>query len=110
MTSDLPAPIPENRPLTIEEHELVRWMLEHGTPQATSFLPQLDSARVTARCPCGCASVDFSIAGKIPPSRTGLEILADFEWQGPCDALFGAFVFARGGHLAGLEVWSVDGQ
>jgi hypothetical protein len=103
------APIPEDRPLTPHEASLVRWLLEHGNRSAAGFLSQLDDARVVSRCYCGCASVDLSIKGVIPPVRDGINILADYLWQSGAGHLFGVFVFARAGLLAGLEVWSVDG-
>jgi hypothetical protein len=104
------APIPEDRPLTAQEVALVRWMLEHGTPAAAQFLPQLVAARVVSRCYCGCASVDFSVGGVAPPPGEPLGILADFEYRTTEGHLCGAFVFERAGQLAGLEVWSLDGQ
>jgi hypothetical protein len=103
------ASIPEDRPLTTHEAALVRWILEHGTAPAASFLPQLAEARVVSRCYCGCASVDFSIGGVVPPPGDGIGILADFEYRTAEGHLCGAFVFERAGLLAGLEVWSVDG-
>ena len=103
-----PAPIPDDRPLTAEEAALVRWLLEHGPTSAGEFLPQLAVARVVSGCPCGCASVDFAIAGVVPPPGT-VGILADFEYQTAEGYLCGVFVFERAGLLAGLEVWSVDG-
>jgi hypothetical protein len=39
-----------------------------------------------------------------------MEVLADFQWREADGGLCGAFVFARGGLLAGLEIWSVDGR
>ena len=101
--------IPEDRPLSGQEAALVRWMLEHGTPEAAGFLPQLSDARVVSRCPCGCASVNFSVAGVAPPPGS-LGILADFQFRTPEGHLCGAFVFERAGVLAGLDVWSIDGQ
>ncbi|QDV34272.1 hypothetical protein [Tautonia plasticadhaerens] len=103
-------PISEDRPLTAQEQVLVRWLLEHGNPDAAGFLPQLAEARVVSRCPCGCPSVDFSIGQELPPVGAGMQVLADYQWQAAGGPLFGVFVFARGGLLAGLEVWSVDGQ
>ncbi len=38
-----------------------------------------------------------------------MEVLSDYEWRGPGGELFGVFVFACDGVLAGLEVWSIDG-
>jgi hypothetical protein len=103
------APIPEDRLLTTHEAALVRWMLEHGSGPGASFLPQLHEARVVSRCYCGCASVDFSVAGVAPPFGEPIRILADFEYRNSEGHLCGAFVFERAGLLAGLEVWSVDG-
>jgi hypothetical protein len=99
-------PIPDDRPLTATERELLRWLLEHGGAKAAGFLPQLESARVVTRCPCGCASIDFSVGGVTPPAGSGMEVLADFHWPGPDGTPFGIFAYAQAGLLAGLEVWS----
>lgn len=88
----------------------MRWMLTHGGPLAASYLPQLDSALVAGRCPCGCASIDFSVGGATPPAEAGIEVLADFQWPDAGGGSCGVFAFARGGLLGGLEVWSIDGQ
>lgn len=102
--------IPGGRPLTAQEASLVGWLLEHGSPDAAAFLPQLFEAMVVSRCTCGCASIDFAIWGAVSPIKTGIEVLSDDQWQEADGSLCGVFVFARGGRLAGLEVWSVDGQ
>jgi len=80
-------------------------MLEHGKPEASSFLTQLDNARVVALCPCGCASIDFAIFG-MPEPDGGLNVLADFLF-GDDAHLCGAFVFEKNGVLAGLEVYGL---
>jgi hypothetical protein len=103
-------PIPENRPLTDAEATLVRWLLEHGNPDAAEFLPQLSKVWVAARCPCGCASIHFAIGGVAPPVGAGMQILSDYISDADDDGLCGVFVFACGGLLAGIEVWSVDGR
>ena len=100
--------IPDHRALSDDERALVGWMLEHGESNATSFLPQLEQASVSSRCRCGCASVNFSVAGK-ESSVTGMDILSDYVWEDAEGHKFGAFVFARGGLLAGLDLYSVDG-
>jgi hypothetical protein len=98
-----------NRQLTSAEEQLIRWMLEHGNPEARAFLPQLDKAQVTPyRCPCGCATIDLSIDGFPEPSG-GLHILADFVF-GTNDDLSGIFVFEKNGVLAGLEVYGLAGD
>ena len=81
-------------------------MLEHGTADALQFLPQLERVQVLpARCPCGCASIDFSVDGQPKPSG-GLRPLADFLF-GTADDLSGIFVFEQSGVLAGLEVYGL---
>ena len=100
--------ISDDRELTVEEASLVRWLLKHGRSQALSFVPQLKNARVASRCGCGCASINFAINGVKPPSDEGIAVLADYEWGDADGRLLGAFVFAQGGLLAGLEIWSQD--
>lgn len=104
-----PIQIAENRDLTAQEKELVQWLLQHGNADAQQFLSQLTHARVHSRCPCGCASIDFAIAGQRPKTFT-MRVLSDFLWKDQNDHLFGAFVFEQDGLLAGLDLWSVDGQ
>lgn len=102
--------IPEDRPLTAREETLVGWLLKHGDPTAAAFIPQLSEARVVSRCYCGCGSIDFAINAVVPPVDVRIHILSDYQWQEADESRFGVFVFARGDQLAGLEVWSVDGQ
>lgn len=98
-----------NRDLTSEEMHLVRWMLEHGAPDAPKFLPQLERAQVVpTRCPCGCVSIDFSIDGQPKPCG-GLRPVADFVF-GSGDEMSGIFVFEQSGVLAGLEVYGLAGD
>jgi hypothetical protein len=97
------------RPLIDQERCLVRWMLEHGSPEAADFLPQLDQAEVTSwKCPCGCASINFRIRGK-PDAAPGVHPIADFVF-GQGDTLSGIFVFEKNGILSGLEVYGLGGD
>jgi hypothetical protein len=92
-----------NRDLTVSEHRLVHWMLEHGTPAGQSLLPQLAHAKVTPwRCPCGCASFNLHIDGAPTPSG-GIRPISDFLF-GSGDSLNGILVYERDGILSGLEV------
>jgi hypothetical protein len=98
-----------NRPLTDAERHLARWLLEHGTSDAPTFLRQLDDAEVTAwRCECGCASINFQITGRAiaPP---GVHILSDYVFDAEED-LSGIFIFESGGLLSGLEVYGLAGN
>src|SRR5215218_9719283 len=98
-----------NRQLTDHERRLVRWMLEHGSPEAAAFLPQLDEAEVTPwKCLCGCASINFQLRGRpeVPP---GVHPIADFAF-GEGDTLSGIFVYEKDGILSGLEVYGMAGD
>jgi hypothetical protein len=98
-----------DRPLTNEECELARWILENGIPEAAAFLEQLDRARVVEHCRCGCPTVYFAIEGLgiAPP---GVHVLGDFLF-GEGDMLSGVFVYEKGGILNGMEVfWFGDVQ
>lgn len=92
------------RPLTDEERSLAEWMLRNGSPEATDFLEQLNAASATAwKCPCGCASFNFKIAGR-PEAPPGVHILGDFLF-GADENLAGIFIFESGGILSGVEVY-----
>lgn len=98
------SPVSVDRPLTQEEYELVRWILENGAAEGRNFLNQLEKARVIALCGCGCASIDFSIDGT-PRPYGPLQILGEFSFGSEKDQNCSeVFVFAVDGVLAGLEV------
>jgi hypothetical protein len=100
--------IPDDRPLSAAEEALTRWLLVHGRGDAATYLPDLARARVAARCGCGCASVEFAVAGVRPGDRAGLEQLADYRWRDSHGRLAGVFVWASDATLAGLTVWPLD--
>lgn len=99
------------RKLTFRERELTTWVIQNGDASAQDkekFLRPLDTAMVVARCPCGCASVDFAIGGK-EPSEVGLTILGDFLCT-ESDQTNGIFVFARDDLLAGIEIYQLNDE
>ena len=98
-----------NRKLTDHERRLVRWMLEHGHPEAARFLPQLELAEVTPwKCQCGCASINFQIRGR-PEAPPGVHPIADFLF-GEGEKLSGIFLFEKDEILSGLEVYGLAGD
>jgi hypothetical protein len=98
-----------DRPLASDELAVVRWLLEHGDGDNSEFLEQLNHARVARLCGCGCASIDFSINGR-RPAHFAMRVLSDYQWRNNLGHLCGAFVFEQDGLLAGLDLWSIDGQ
>ncbi len=39
-----------------------------------------------------------------------MDILADYGWKNSTGHFFGIYIWAENRQLAGLEVWSVDGE
>ena len=95
--------------MTDAERHLIRWMLEHGEPEAVTFLPQLEQAQVTSwRCSCGCASIKLKIEGQ-PEPPVGIHPIADFVF-GTEEDLSGIFVYEKNGVLGGIEVYGMAGD
>ena len=94
-----------DRPLTSDEYNLARWLLEHGKPEALDFLPQLDGAKASSwTCPCGCASFYFEV--DVPRSAGELNTLAHFEF-GEGEALWGLMIWERNGKLNGVGIYGM---
>ena len=112
----MPTTVPEDRLMTSQESAFVRWLLIHGDDRAKTFLPQTDRTRVVGRCGCGCASINFAVDGKtfygkrIDGEVVGMETLVEYQWTTIDGKRFAVFVFACNGLLAGLDLWSMDGQ
>jgi len=97
------------RCLTERERQTTEWLLEHGNTDAATYVSQLADATVVGVCGCGCASVNFAIRGN-EPEPAGMHILSDYYWIDEKNHTGGIFVFAISGQLAGLEVYSMDGE
>jgi hypothetical protein len=107
----MPEPLLETRQLTDDEQQLVKWMLENGSNEASLLLPQLELARATSwRCVCGCASFNIVLEGRESQFVTNkMNVVADFVF-GPDDQPNGIFIFEKDGLLAGLEVYGLAGD
>lgn len=68
----------QNRPLTQQECDLVRWLVEHSfVKDASRLLPQVDRLSVVAKCNCGCPTIDFALDGE-PVARKGEQCISDW--------------------------------
>jgi len=38
-----------------------------------------------------------------------MDLIGDYAWRTKAGGLCGAYLFTRRGHLAGLDLWSIDG-
>ena len=53
--------IPLDRSISREERAIAEWLLFHSKPSAISYLPQLEGARITGQCSCGCPTVTYKL-------------------------------------------------
>jgi hypothetical protein len=99
----------EDRPLSEAERTLaVRLLREFAPPEAIAFLPQLDQARVTGKCSCGCPTVDLTVPAELrvadPPVNRPLA-----DAFGRVDGKqVGVMLFQADGLLCLLEIYALD--
>jgi hypothetical protein len=94
------------RPLTPEEAKLLRWVLEHGSEDLLSYLPQLKGMRCVRSCDCGCSSIRLEPLESAPRgSHRGERIIGDFLGITVRGDSIGVVVFQEEGRLAELEVY-----
>jgi hypothetical protein len=99
----------EDRPLSAEEKAIAERLLRDAAPsEALAFLTQLDHARVTGRCSCGCPTVDLTVPAEFrvadPPQNRPLA-----DATGRVDGkLVGVMLFQSGGLLSLLEVYRLE--
>jgi hypothetical protein len=107
MTNRMKGLKPQNRPITAEEHTLIKWLLHHGIPGSEQFLTQVGSLMVVSKCECGCPTVNFLQEG-VSIAHAPEHILADYLATVNGEGV-GVILFQRGGRLSSLEVYSQAG-
>lgn len=95
------------RPLSAEETELLKWLLENGFNGAERFLPQIDRLTVFEKCTCGCPTVYFALDDE-PVARKGEKLISDHFGEVDGSPV-GAMVFQTDGRISSLEVYSLPG-
>lgn len=99
------------RPLKDVEEKLLRWILEHGTGEAKSFLPQVEGICAVRSRTCGCPSVRLVPSESVPlGSTTGGRVICDLQGLTRKGELVGVLLFQDAGRLCELEAYSIDGQ
>jgi hypothetical protein len=96
------------RPLTEYEHELIEALLGAVRSGVGRYLGQLERARVTSDCRCGCPSIDIAFSGAAVGGRPSPLVLADAESPGGVPV--GVILWVCDGELSGLEVHPWDGS
>ncbi len=98
---------PLSRPLTQQERDLVRWLIEHAHKNAADLLPQVDRLSVASRCTCGCPTIDFALDGE-PVVQKGEQLISD--WDAEVDGMpVYVQLWMRHGRISSLEVGSLPG-
>jgi hypothetical protein len=99
--------IPLDRPMSSEERAIAEWLLRHSHESAISFLPQLDNARVSGQCSCGCPTVDLRVAEGTPRAESQENPIGDA--LGEVDGnMVGVMLLQSGGYLNCLEVYDLS--
>ena len=97
------------RPLTQEEEKFLGWILEHGSEDAKSYLPQIEGMRAENSCTCGCPSISLIVLDSAPPAIiTKDRIVADLSGQTPEGISVGVLLFQDDGKLSELEIYPYD--
>lgn len=99
----------EDRPLSDDEKKVAEHLLRNAAPpEAIAFLPQLEHARVTGKCSCGCPTVDLNVPPEFrvlnPPTDRPL---ADAMGR-VGGKLVGVMLFQNGGLLSLLETYRLE--
>ena len=90
------------RPLTMQEHELLTWLLEHGPPDAVNLLPLLNILQTRSSCTCGCPSIEFSVPVDAPYAERPLGMRVHYTGQVD-EYEVGLMLLAGSGVLSDLE-------
>jgi len=99
---------PLNRPLTQEERDLIRWLIEHSfVKDAGDLLPQIDRLSVVAKCNCGCPTIDFALDGE-PVVRKSGGFISDWDAEVNGMPVY-VQLWRSNGRISTLEVGSYPG-
>jgi hypothetical protein len=100
--ADTPYAIPHQRPLSMEERDLLGFLLEREAPVRLS---EIDALHVVARCGCGrCPTVMFDSTSSTPFTE-----IANYIGRDNQGTLVGVALLERNGKLSELEAWSPTG-
>lgn len=95
------------RSLTNEEKELLTWLLEHGTEETKTFIPQLEILEARSSCICGCPSIKFNVPLDAPYISKPQAMRLHFSGESG-DHQVGLILTAGNGVLSELEVFAYD--
>ncbi|SES49470.1 hypothetical protein SAMN04487983_108014 [Streptomyces sp. yr375] len=96
-------------PLSAEAAATLRALLAGSDPVRSALLAQIPHTRVVGRCGCGCVTVDLEVdRTAVAPAPAHPNPAVDAGYYAPHSA--GVMVFAKGGYLSLLEIYSVSDE
>lgn len=99
----------QDRPLTSDERELAEHLLRYtGLPEAQAFISQLDHARVTGKCSCGCPTIDLTVPLEFRVDQPPVDRLIVDATGGVNGKVVGVMIFQSQGLLSLLEVYRLE--
>jgi hypothetical protein len=88
---------------------LLRWILEHGSDEAKSFLPQIERMRAVRACTCGCPTIQLEVGESASlGSPQADKIICDLLGRTARGELVGLLLFQIAGKLDSLEIYLLD--
>ena len=94
------------RELTPEERRLLHWLLEHGSEDLRSYLPQLEDMRASSSCDCGCSSIRLEPSESAPSGiHLGDRIVGEYVGVTLRGDSIGLILFQDKGRLSELEIY-----
>lgn len=98
-----------DRPLSLQERELLLWLIEHsGSDDKPRLHSQVEALSVCEKCTCGCPTVYFALKG-VPVNQKREHLIADYLATVD-EQDVGVMLFERAGLLSSLEVYSCAGS
>lgn len=97
------------RPLSPAELAVLEHLLDPADPVHAALSRQIPHALVASHCGCGCPTVSFLLGPEAEPAEvtSSYPVAADADVIPPGETCVGGvIVFARGGLLTGLELYS----
>jgi hypothetical protein len=97
------AVMPMDRPLTSPERAILDFLLTAEFQGRAALRAQVDHARASGRCPCGCATVDLAVdRTAAPPAQVSERMVADAMSR---DGEYGLLLFVDDGYLSSVEIY-----
>jgi hypothetical protein len=92
-----------NRPLTNPERAILDFLLTAEFEGRSALRAQADHARVTGRCPCGCATIILTVDRTAePPAEVSERMVAEAMSR---DDEYGLLLFVDDGYLKSVEIY-----